>query len=87
MEETYQHICNVADGGCGRTYSSLEADPYFCRDCIQARKGLYAQIDKRVKNVNRKPIKSTYEAYMEKSQTSTHTLPDGTTVTTSRMRA
>ena len=80
MEQTYQHICKVEDGGCGRTYSSLESDPYFCKDCIQARKGLYAQIDKKVKSVSRKPIKSDYELYMEKSNTVTRTLPDGTTI-------
>lgn len=86
MEQTYKHICPVADGGCGRTYSSLEQDPYFCKDCIQARKGLYAQIDKKVGAMPRKAVKSDYELYMEKSKTVTQTLPDGTTIISSRQR-
>ena len=82
----YQHICKVEDGGCGRTYTSLEPDPYFCKDCIQERKGLYAKVDKQVKSVSRPRVKSSYELYMEKSKTVTTTLPDGTTVISSRMK-
>lgn len=83
----YKHICQVADGGCGRTYTSLEADPYFCKDCIQARKALYAQIEKRVAAVPRKAAKSDYEVFAQNARTVTQTLPDGTTITTSRMKA
>jgi len=82
----YTHTCSVADGGCGRTYTSLEADPYFCKDCVQARKALYAQVDKKVATTARKHIKSDYELYTEKSQTVTKTMPDGTTVISSRMK-
>jgi len=88
MEEskTYQHTCKVEDGGCGRTYTSLEADPYFCKDCIQSRKALYKQIEQKVGSSPKPRVKSDYETYTEQSKTTTQTLPDGTTVISSRMR-
>lgn len=86
MSQTYQHVCQVADGGCGRTYSSLEADPYFCKDCIQARKALYAQVDRKVRSTPRKHIKSDYEIFMEQSKTAQRVDGDGVTVISSRMK-
>lgn len=82
----YKHTCQVSDGGCGRIYTSLEPDPYFCKDCIQSRKAMYAQVDKKVKSTARPRVKSDYELYTEKSKTVTQTMPDGTTVISSRMK-
>ena len=82
----YKHVCEIADGGCGREYSSLEIDKYFCKDCVQARKGLYAQIDKKVQATARPRVKSDYELFMEKGKTVSHKLPDGTEIITTRMQ-
>ena len=42
MEQTYQHICKVEDGGCGRTYTSLEQDTML----IPLTQGMFAKVDK-----------------------------------------
>ena len=61
----YTHVCPTEDGGCGKTYSSIDPDPYFCPTCVNQRKDFYASIEKKVASTRKAPVKSDLQIYDE----------------------
>lgn len=54
----YSHKCP-----CGAIYTDNDPDIYFCPSCLEQRKAMYAEIDKRLPPDRSKIVESDWQRY------------------------
>lgn len=54
---------NCIKPGCTTKYESSDPDPYYCPECLKAKKAIAEAIDKKLKGKPRKETKTLLQTY------------------------
>lgn len=62
--QTFTHVCS-----CGKSYTDNDPDLYFCPECVETRKQIALEVDKKLASRPKTKSLSNYQIALQKGKT------------------